>query len=409
MRVLLIHNRYQIRGGEDVCYDNEVGLLRENGFEVREYLRDNRDITSDDAGQPLTLQTPPPHPPRKRGGGEGVGLALRTIWSNYDYRELRAVMREFQPDVAHVHNYFPLISPALFHAAYAEGVPVVQTLHNYRLLCPAANLFRDGRVCEECVGQTPPLPAVVYKCYRNSRGASAAVAAMLTFHRARRTFQRRVNLFIALTEFQRRKMIAAGLHEKRVVVKPNFLHPDPGYGRSGDGYALYAGRLSPEKGIATLTAAWRELGGEIPLKIVGEGPAEDGSRNIPGVEWLGIKSHNDVYDLLRGALCLVIPSLCYECLPMALIEAFAVGTPVLASRIGSLASLIRPDATGRLFTPGDARDLAKQARWAAANRDALKEMGREARREFEQRYTAAANLQMLTGIYQALATGAGSE
>ena len=201
-----------------------------------------------------------------------VTLAGKTVWNSSAYRELRNLIHLEQPDVAHFHNTFPLVSPAGYYAARAEGVPVVQTLHNYRLLCPNALFFRDGGVCEDCKSKAITWPGVVHKCYRGSRAASGVVTAMLTTHRALRTWRKKVDVYIALTEFARRKFIEGGLPAGKIIVKPNFVYPDPGPGEGEGGFALFVGRLSFEKGVGTLLAAWEHLDRRIPLKIVGDGP-----------------------------------------------------------------------------------------------------------------------------------------
>src|SRR5215212_1442885 len=262
-RILAVHNTYRQRGGEDVVFETELQLLRSRGNTVAAHLVDNRDI-----------------PSTKR-----VSLAVETVWSTRSRLALRDRVRELKPHVAHFHNTFPLISPSGYAACRDEGVPVVQTLHNYRLLCPNGLFFRDGHACEDCLGKTPPWPGVMHACYRGSRPATGVVAAMLTTHRALRTWTKMVNVYIALTEFARQKYIEGGLPAERIVVKSNFVHPDPGAGEGGGGYALFVGRLSPEKGLETLLAAWEQLGVKVPLKIVGSGPMAErvakASRRLP--------------------------------------------------------------------------------------------------------------------------------
>jgi glycosyltransferase involved in cell wall biosynthesis len=250
MRVLMVHCRYQIRGGEDECFEAEQRLLRAAGVEVEVYEDDNRRI--DELG--------------------GLRTALDTVWSQRSYAAIRERLRQKPCDLVHVHNFFPLISPAVYHAAQAEGCAVVQTLHNYRLSCPSGIFYRDGQVCEDCLGKPVAWPAVVHGCYRGSRAGSAAIATMLAGHRLLGTFARQVDLYVALNEFMRRKAIAGGLAPERVVIKPNFVDPDPGIGDGEGGFALFVARLNPEKGVPQLLAAWQRLGARIPLKIVGDGP-----------------------------------------------------------------------------------------------------------------------------------------
>ena len=246
----MLHNHYQQPGGEDQVFEVEGALLEAHGHRVLRYTQHNDSVADMTRAE----------------------LAKATVWNTVAYRELRTLIREEQPQVAHFHNTFPLISPAAYHAARAERVPVVQTLHNYRLICPSALFFREGRVCEDCSGKAVPWPGVAHACYRGSRSSSAAVAAMLTAHRVLGTWSRAVDAYIGLTEFARQRFVRGGLPAEKIVVKPNFVHPDPGAG-GGDGeYVLFVGRLSEEKGVDTLLKAWKRPRVRVPLKIVGDGP-----------------------------------------------------------------------------------------------------------------------------------------
>ena len=256
MRILSVHNRYQIRGGEDESRQSEENLLREMGHQVEVYEEHNDRIST---MNPLRV-------------------ASKTIWSQESHQITKRRLKEQHHDIIHVQNFFPLISPSVYYAAKEQGVPVVQTLRNYRLLCPNALFFRDGQVCEDCLGKFVPLPGVIHGCYRESRVASTAVASMITVHRTLRTWVDMVDIYIALTEFARQKFIEGGLPAEKIVVKPNFVNPDPGVGKGSGGYALFVGRLSVEKGLDTLLAAWEKLSQQMPLKIVGEEPSCSPSR-----------------------------------------------------------------------------------------------------------------------------------
>jgi glycosyltransferase involved in cell wall biosynthesis len=296
-----------------------------------------------------------------------------------------------------------LISPAAYYAARAEGVPVVQTLHNYRLLCLGSYFFREGRVCEDCLGKSVPWPGVFHGCYRQNRIGSGVVASMLTTHQALKTWRRMVDVYIALTDFSKAKFIEGGLPAENIVVKPNFVHPDPGIGNGDGGYALYVGRLSTEKGLDTMIAAWKELGTLIPLKIVGEGALADrvahAADHNPAIEYLGAKSSSEVMELIKRASCLIFPSRWYEGLPLTIIESFAAGTPVIASALGSMSSLVEHGKTGLQFRAGDVVDLIRQVKWAVSHPEELAAMRQAARAEFEAKYTADQNYRSLMKIY----------
>ncbi len=390
MRILVVHNRYLIRGGEDESVAAEQALLRQHGNEVD--LHEERNERVGELGQ--------------------LRAGLRTVWSPESHRRLRQRLRRRRYDLVHVHNFFPLISPAVYYAARAEGVPVVQSLRNYRLLCPNAELFRSGRPCEDCLGRRIPWPGVVHACYRGSRKATTAVAAMIAVHGYLQTWQRMIDLYIAVTRFARDKLVEGGLPADRIVVKPNFVEGAPAPGSGAGGYALFVGRLSAEKGLATVLEAWQRLGPAIPLKIVGEGPLGDSVEAVAAskleVECLGRRSLAEVYELMRGARFLVFPSEWYEPFGRVAIEAFACGTPVIASNTGGMAELIDDRRTGRLFRPGDAGDLAGMVEWALGHPKELAGMRKSARAEFEANYTPERNYQQLRVIYrQALARSPG--
>jgi glycosyltransferase involved in cell wall biosynthesis len=383
MKILAVHNRYQRPGGEDQVFVDETALLETLNHRVLRY-----EVHNDQVKQVNRLI-----------------LAKDTVWNTSVYRDLGALMRRERPDVVHFHNTLPLVSPAGYYAARAEGVPVIQTLHNYRLLCPVALFFRDGRVCEDCMGKAVPWPGVVHRCYRGSRTASGVIATMLTVHRALRTWTEMVDVYVALTDFARNKFIEGGLPAEKIVVKPNFVAPDPGRGQGGGGYALFVGRLAPEKGTGTMLAAWDRLGKRIPLKIVGDGPLRDRvegtSARQSNVQWLGHRPVEEVHALMGKADMLVFPSQWYETFGRVAAEAFAAGTPVIAANIGAVAELVEHGRTGLKFRPGDPEDLVTQVEWALSHPAELRGMREEVRAEFEAKYTAERNYRALMEIYDA--------
>lgn len=381
MRILSIHNSYQIRGGEDESCQLEENLLREMGHQVDTYEESNHSLKSI----------------------KPIPLALRTIWSNQAYQIVKQKLQTTKYDLIHVQNFFPLISPSIYYAAKSQGVPVVQTLRNYRLLCPNALFFRDGEVCEDCLGKSIPYPGVIHSCYRENRAATAATTAMLTTHRAMGTWTNMVNKYIALTNFAREKLIEGGIPPEQIMVKPNFVHPDPGEGRGSGGYALYVGRLSVEKGIDVLLDAWKKLDCQVSLKIVGDGPLADmvvaATQQFPHIEWLGRRPMDEVHQLMGEAMFLVFPSKWYETFGRVAVEAFAKGTPVIAAKIGAISELIDSERTGVYFQPSNSDDLAAKVNWALANQSKLSLMRKEVRREYEEKYTAKANYERLKEIY----------
>jgi glycosyltransferase involved in cell wall biosynthesis len=388
MDILVAHNFYKQPGGEDQCVAAEVAMLKAHGHNVIQYCRHND--STDALGR--------------------LALASWTIWNRPAFYELRKLFQTHRPQIAHFHNTFPLISPAGYYAARAENIRVVQTLHNFRLICGNALLFRNGEVCEDCVGKSIAWPGIIHKCYRDSFAATSTVAAMLGVHRAMGTWRSAVDIYIALTEFARRKLIEGGLPEGKIVLKSNFVHPDPGAGSGVGGYAIFVGRLSAEKGLETLLDAWRRLAGKLPLKIIGDGPmaamVKEAAAKDAAIQWLGAKPLETVYEAIGEASALVLTSQCYENFPRVIVEAFAKGTPVLASSHGAMATIVNNGHTGLLFRPGDAADLAEKVESILADPISLSHMRQAAREKFVLNFTAEANHRMLMAIYEK-ALGAG--
>ena len=388
VKVLLCHNYYQQAGGEDYAFRADASLLEKHGLDVVRYTKHNA---------ALDQMSP-------------VEMSARTLWNHTVYTELRELIRRERPDVAHFHNIFPLMSPAVYYAARAEGVAVVQTLHNYRLLCPGATLLRNERVCEDCVGRRVAWPAIRHGCYRGDHSASAVVTALLGVHRAMHTWHRMVDRYITPSGFLQRKVVEAGVIDAgRITVRaaPVLDVPEPGTGR-GD-YVVFVGRLAPEKGIETLIEAWRLLDGRVALKIVGDGPLSGQVREFadatPGVEWLGHRPRPEVLRTVGEAMCAVVPSIWHEPVPLALVEAFAVGTPAVVSRLGNMADLVDHERTGLHVEPRNPADLASKVLWMRDHPAELSRMRLAAHREFEDGYGAERSRRLLLETYaQAVAT-----
>lgn len=374
MRVLIVHNVYQQQGGEDSVVDAEVELLLSRGHAVELYSRNNNEIN--------TI-------PR-------LSLTGQMFWSGRTNTDISELIANFLPDIIHVHNTFPLISPSLYWTASKAGIPVIQTLHNFRLLCPQAMFLREGNLCEDCLGHIP-WRGVVHGCYRESKVQSAALAGMLLTHRAIGTWQNKVTRYIALNEFCRQKFIEGGLPAERIVVKPNFVDFSAPADIPRHGF-LFVGRLSEEKGVDVLVTAVLQLK-DADVRVAGSGPEVGQLDDIAGLQVLGALSGEAVRIEMNHSMALVLPSIWYENFPRTLVEAFACGLPVIASRIGALAELVEDGITGLLFETGNAHDLAAKMKWAHNNPEQMRKMGQNARLKYEAEYTANQNYNQLIAIY----------
>jgi len=380
-KILLCHNEYTQTGGEDLVFAEERRLLEAHGHEVVPYTRHNDDI-----------QDIAP-----------ISLAARTFWNHETYRALRKLIRRERPALIHCANTFPLVSPAAYYAAHAEGIPVIQTLHNFRLLCAAATLSRKNSVCEDCVGSFAPWRGVTRGCYPRGRAAGAALVGMLAAHKAIGTWKREIDTYIALTEFSRELFIRGGLPEAKIRVKPNFVETDPGLGSGAGGYTVFVGRLSSEKGIDTLLDAWSRLRSDTELVIIGDGPMADQVRcaasQDPRIRLYGWRKASEVLDIVGDAAVLVVPSIWYETFGRVIVEAYAKGTPVIASNHGAMAELVEDGRTGSLFQPGSPEALARAIAQFYSNPDAQPGMRDAARARYLAKFTAATNYEILRSIY----------
>jgi glycosyltransferase involved in cell wall biosynthesis len=387
VRILKVHYYYTESGGEDTVFHAEVALLRSQGHQVTEYIEHNKKIESMNK----------------------ASVALQTLWSLSSHDKLRNTIKDVKPQVVHFHNTFPLISPSAYYACQELGIPVIQTLDNQRLICPAASFYRNGKLCLDCFGKTPPWPGVLHACYHDSRLHTAVVASMLTFHRLIRTWQTKVNIFLCSTNFYRDLFVRAGLPSEKIVVMPHFVQERPLHvsdSKNGD-YALFVGRLDPEKGISTLLEAWRHL--DFPLKIRGSGRMDEVARsfvrrhNMEHVEFVGRLKEHELSNLIKNARFLVMPSEgYYETFGMVIIEAYSRGVPVVASNIGVVPELVSAGQTGLLFEPGDALDLADKAKWMWAHPSEASVMGRNGRNTYKERFTQDQCYKTLVEVYEGL-------
>jgi len=392
VKILVVHNPYQQPGGEDIVFEQECRLLRNAGHNVVTYCRSNDEI-------------------REMGPLERLLLAPRAVWSPESRRDFSELLEQEKPDLVHVHNTFVMISPAIFSACYDAQIPVVHTLHNYRLMCPSATFYRQGRVCEDCT--TGGLrQGIRHACFHDSHALTAVIASMIAIHRRLGTWDHPLHSYIALSQFARQKFVEAGLPASRLFVKPNFVDPDPGPCDAKEDYAVFVGRLSPEKRVSTLLTAWERSTTRIPLFILGGGPQLEElkqvarEKNLDGVKFLGQLPRPLAVARIHKARFLIFSSEWYENFPVTIVEAFASATPVICSRLGAMQEIVSDGSTGLHFSPGDAKDLAGKLDWAWSNPAKMTAMGQSARQEYERLYSAERNYAQLLDIYnRVLATG----
>jgi glycosyltransferase involved in cell wall biosynthesis len=388
MRILKVHNYYTSGGGEDTVFLSESALLRSQGHEVFEFLEHNSKIESMNKAI----------------------VALNTIWSRPSYLRMKEYLIETRPDVVHFHNTFPMISPSAYYACRDVGIPVVQTLDNQRLMCPASSFYRDGKLCLDCLGKTPPFPGIVHGCYHNSHLHTAVVASLVTFHHWMRTWQTKINAFLCSTNFYRDLFVQAGFPADKIVVMPHFV-PSPqniDFTTTTREYALFVGRLDPEKGVRTLIEAWRHL--NIPLRIRGSGKLENELReyvsryDMNHIEFVERLDDQQLSALIGNARFLIMPSEgYYETFGMVIVEAFSRSVPVIASNIGVVSELVADGQTGLLFNAGDSVDLANKARWLWDHPLEAQNLGQSGNIEYQMRFTAERCYRTLIALYEKLA------
>jgi len=381
MRILVAHNRYQFSGGEDAVVRDEVALLRQRGHCVELLERDNDAI---------------------HGICGNLIASTSIFYSARSRKRMKHAIGDYRPDIVHIHNWFPMLSPSIILEADASGIPVVQTLHNFRMLCANALLYRNGSVCTDCIGKSLPLDGIMHGCYRDSRAGSAIVTAAYAFQRLIRTWDR-ITLFIAVSDFEREILVRGGLPENKVVVKPNFADSDTWTAeRISEDFALFVGRLSPEKGIRTLLSAWNTGRMPLRLKIIGDGPMIEEVRSCaasqPGIEYLGSLPSDAVYREMAKSKFLVFPSEGFETFGRTVVEAFSQGTPVLATDLGCVRELVLDGVTGYRFQTGNVEALvAGTLRFSGG--DDYKQMRANCRNLFLNKFTAKINYALLMKIY----------
>ena len=379
MKVIIIHNYYQYSGGEDIVLKNEFDLLASHGHEVSQFTKSNKEINS-------------------YSFIEKSKLFFDTAYSKRVYEDIPEIIKRNKPVICHVHNTMPLISPSVYYACNENNIPVVQTLHNYRLLCSNAYLFREGKVCEECIGKSL-YNSVKYGCYRASKLQTFSLARTIEKNKKWDTWNTKIDSYIALTEFAKNKFIEGGLPEDKLKVKPNFLSEDPGTNYDIQNHFLFAGRLDVTKGVNVLLDSLQFFHEGMKILLAGDGPLKSAVQNSSKVKYLGQLDRIELIKKLHASVALIFPSIWYEGMPMLIVEAFACGKPVIASNLGSMAELIQDGKTGLLFDPGNATDLAEKINWAYLHKEEMKQMGINARKEYEQKYTAERNYDMLMKIY----------
>lgn len=382
MRILVLHNYYRQPGGEDRVFEAETAWLVSMGHEVIRYVRHNNEI----------------------GAGSYLKNFGNALWNRTVALDLQRLVEKRKPDIAHVHNVFSVLSPAVYHVLRRAGIPVVQTLHNYRLACPNARFIRGGHFCTFCRGRPVAWPAIRYCCYRSRRSSSVAIVSVLALHRLLRTWIRSVDLYLAPSDFVRRQMLPAGLPAERMIVKPHFV-ADPGEAAPNQGaYALFLGRLEPEKGVMELLDAWRLLPG-FPLRVAGDGPLnaviQERLRDsaLSHVSMLGWLPRERVDAQLAKARFLVIPALGPESFGLTAIEAFSHGVPVLASAAGALPEIVRDGVNGILVDPLNKTELAAQARRLFDDNPLWLRMARQARADYLRAYSPAVAGEQLLNAY----------
>lgn len=381
----MVHNFYKVSGGEDKVVQEEINLLKKHGVEVISYFINNNEININSLFDKFKV-------------------GINTIWSVEQQKKLKELMLKEDPDLVHFHNTFPMVSPAVYHTCQKLNKPVIQTLHNYRLGCPGAMLLRNNEVCEKCISGSL-LNSVKYGCYRNSRVQTVPLSTMLYTHRFLNTWNNKVDKYIALTNFAKEKFIQIGLNEDKITVKPNFIEKHIEGELEKEDQITFVGRISKEKGLHLLLAAWSKVGSKFntKLNVIGDGPLrkelEDKYEHLSNVNFLGKLDSKDVLSYMSKSKYIIVPSIWYEGFPMTIIESYSVNTPVISSNIGSLKEVVINEITGFHFENNNINSLENTLKKALHYSDYDK-LQRNINEQYEKKYTPSANFKMLINIYE---------
>lgn len=383
MKILFVHNYYQQAGGEDKVVKNEIDMLKNKGHVVELFNMSNDELIN-------------------LNHLKKIGLFTKTIWSFSSYKRILNKINTFNPDIVHFHNFFPLISPSAYYACKKMNKPVVQTLHNYRLICPSATLLRNGEICERCLDNSL-VNAVKYKCYRNSRAQTATVVSMLKFNRILKTWTRKVDKYICLTDFAKEKMSQGGIPKDKITIKPNFIERNQHVNSKRENYVLFVGRISEEKGLSVLLSSWFNLKNKNDMKliIIGDGPDKtllEETYKDDTVIFKGKRNSIEVLEYMQKAKFLVMPSIWYEGFPMTIVESYSVGTPVIASNIGSLKEVVKDGISGYHFINRDTESLTNVLDKAINNKD-INKLIANSYQEYQTKYSKEINYKFLLNIY----------
>jgi glycosyltransferase involved in cell wall biosynthesis len=381
MRILMVHNKYKLKGGEDESTEAEIELLRRKGHIVDEFYENNDKINK----------------------FSSICVGISCIWSMKNYKRLTKKLIENNYDLVHVQNFFPLISPSVFYAASFSKVPVVHTLRNYRLLCPNGLLLKGDRSCEICTRKVFAWPGVLGGCYRGKTLATLSVSLMLSIHKLLKTWEKKVDAFVALSEFEKEIFIKAGFPAKRIYVKPNFLIEDSGPGRGAGDFALYVGRLSVEKGVDILIQSWSKVPGDSKLKIIGSGPLEQDLKKIASndsrISFLGRLPMAEALKVMGEAKVVVVPSRCHETFGRVVIESFSKGTPVLVSSSGAPSELVNDGKNGFRFSINSEKELSDKLTLFFSKNFCAEKFRENSRKAFLERFSEEKNYKNIYEIY----------